>query len=71
MLFTEEVVTSPLYKSLSLTFKGRAKCGQIKVKKEPTLATAFNITSLPSIISVQGNDDKNDSNKDAYAGTIE
>jgi hypothetical protein len=51
LIFTERKTTSPLFKSLSKTYKDRLTFGEVK-KSETELYEKFKITETPALLAV-------------------
>lgn len=45
---------SPVIDSLAQQFEGKVMVGKVNVDEEPALASAFNITSIPTLVVLRG-----------------
>ena len=52
LIFTERKTTSPLFKSLSKTFKDKLTFGEVKKGSETALFEKFKITETPALLAV-------------------
>lgn len=46
----------PVLEKLAAEYEGRVRVGKVNVDKEPDLARAFNVQSIPMIVALKGQD---------------